>query len=184
MFQAFLVPFITTFLTEFLDKSQVSILLLGSKTKNHFHLFWGIMLAFLIVDGMAILLGAWLTSVVSPSVIRIISGVLFIAFGLLSLRGGKEDEPRFASKKTTFLTGFSMIFVAEMGDKTQLSAALFATQFSPYMVFLGVLSALMILTIITLSAGKLLTKRVNASIIHKVSGVVFILLGIFFLLGK
>src|SRR5690348_8334810 len=117
MLEGLWIPFVAISLAEFLDKSQLSLLLLSSKTKNHFHLFLGAMLAFIIVDGVAILLGAWITSLVPISFIRLLSGAFFIIFGILSFRKSHDEEERIISKKSAFLSGFSLIFAAEWGDK-------------------------------------------------------------------
>jgi len=56
MVQDILIPLIVTGLAEFGDKTQLSILLLSSRTKKHLHLLLGVVLAFLIVDGVAVFL--------------------------------------------------------------------------------------------------------------------------------
>jgi len=55
MIEDILVPLIVTGLAEFGDKTQLSILLLSLRTKKHLYLLLGVMLAFLIVDGVAVL---------------------------------------------------------------------------------------------------------------------------------
>ncbi len=54
MLQDILIPLIVVGLAELGDKTQLSTLLLASKTKKHIQLFLGTILAFLIVDGIAI----------------------------------------------------------------------------------------------------------------------------------
>ncbi|HIE34278.1 MAG TPA: TMEM165/GDT1 family protein [Candidatus Altiarchaeales archaeon] len=51
------IPLIIADIAELGDKTQLLILLLSSKTENHFQLFIGAMLAFLITDGHAIFFG-------------------------------------------------------------------------------------------------------------------------------
>ncbi len=58
-----LIPLIVVGLAELGDKTQLSTLLLASKTDKHMHLLLGIILAFLIVDGIAILAGEWITDI-------------------------------------------------------------------------------------------------------------------------
>ena len=57
-----LIPLIVVGLAELGDKTQPTLLLSASKTEKHLHLFLGAMLAFLIVDGTAILAGDWASS--------------------------------------------------------------------------------------------------------------------------
>ena len=51
-------------LAEMGDKTQLSILLLSSRTREYFRLLLGVMLAFLLADGFAILVGSWVTNVI------------------------------------------------------------------------------------------------------------------------
>jgi putative Ca2+/H+ antiporter (TMEM165/GDT1 family) len=46
-----------------------------------------VILAFLLVEGFAILIGAWMGSIIPIQTIRLISGVIFILFGISVLRG-------------------------------------------------------------------------------------------------
>ena len=52
MLQDILIPLIIVGLAELGDKTQLSTLLLASKTERHIQLFLGVILAFLIVDGI------------------------------------------------------------------------------------------------------------------------------------
>lgn len=171
----------TILLAEMLDKSQLAILLLGSRFKNHLSLFFGVTLAFFSLSALAVLAGSFVTTLIPQMVLQIIAGVLFILFGILSFR---HDEDKQTLKKTTgnaFLSGFSLLFLAEMGDKTQLATATFATQYNPFLVFLGSALALTFLAFLALRLGKMLSQRLNKEFIHKIAGVVFILLGLGFL---
>ena len=67
-----LIPLAAVALAEIGDKTQLSILFLSSKTEKHMHLLLGVVLAFLIVDGIAVLMGSWITNVVSFGLLKII----------------------------------------------------------------------------------------------------------------
>jgi len=177
----FLIPFVTIGLAELLDKSQLSILLLSSRTKNYFQLFLGVRLAFLLVDGSAVLLGSYVQTIMPAWLLKSLAAILFIIFGILTLRQSNTDKASSISPKNILLTSFSMVALAEFGDKTQIATALFATKFDPFLVLLGVLSTLAILTLITIIVGQLILKSVSKRTINKVAGIVFILLGILFL---
>jgi putative Ca2+/H+ antiporter (TMEM165/GDT1 family) len=66
MIEDILIPLVAIGLAEMGDKTQLSILLLSSRTDRYLQLLLGVMLAFFIVDGAAILLGSWITTVVFP----------------------------------------------------------------------------------------------------------------------
>jgi putative Ca2+/H+ antiporter (TMEM165/GDT1 family) len=84
-----------------------------------------------------------------------------------------------------FLTTFGVIFLAEMGDKTQLAAMTMAAQSKkPWVVFLAAAVALTAVSAIGVIAGHLLGSYLPLTWIKRVSAVAFILIGILILLGK
>ena len=145
----------------------------------------GVMLAFLLADGFAILVGSWVTSVLPVHFIKLISGAIFVIFGMMILKGEKdeEEEERHLSAKNTFISGFTLIFLSEWGDKTQIASAIFATEYNPWMVFLGVMAALTILSTMAIYLGKFISGRIDRRIITRIAGVLFILIGLTFALS-
>jgi len=179
-----LIPLVAVGLAEMGDKTQLSVLLLSSRTKDYIQLLLGVMLAFLLADGFAILVGSWVTSVVPVHLVKLISGTLFILFGIMILKGEDSEENKGSlSPKNAFVSGFSMIFLSEWGDKTQIASSLFATEYDPGMVFIGVMTALLMLSIMAIWLGRFLSGRVDRKVITKVAGAVFLLIGLSFLLS-
>ena len=80
-----------------------------------------------------------------------------------------------------FLTVFAAVFVAELGDKTQLATMLFAAdkEVSKYTVFLATSAALVVASAIGVLAGSLLSEYINERYLHYVAGVGFIIIGAF-----
>lgn len=180
MFNSIFIPFISITLAEFLDKSQLMVLLLASRTKKHLQLFLGVILAFAIVDGSAILAGAWLTNIIPTLYVKIAAGTIFILFGFLSLRSQEEEEQTKVAMKNPFFTGLWFIFLSEWGDKTQIASALFATKYNPFYVFIGVMLALSLLSFLAILFGKVIAKKVKKQVINKISGIVMIIIGLLF----
>jgi putative Ca2+/H+ antiporter (TMEM165/GDT1 family) len=179
-----LIPLLAVGLAEMGDKTQLSILLLSSRTREYAQLLAGVMLAFLLADGFAILVGSWVTNVIPVHLVKLISGGVFVLFGLLILKGDKdEEEVSNLSPKNAFISGFTMIFLSEWGDKTQIASALFATEYNPWMVFLGVMAALLILSIMAVYLGRFLAGKIDRRVITKVAGVVFLLIGLSFIIS-
>lgn len=179
-----MIPLLAVGLAEMGDKTQLSVLLLSSRTREYAQLLAGIMLAFLLADGFAILVGSWVTNVVPLHLLKLVSGAVFILFGVMILRGdGEEEEVSHLSSRNAFLSGFSMIFLSEWGDKTQIASALFATEYDPIMVFIGVMTALLILSAIAIYLGKLLSSRIDRRQVTRVAGVAFLLIGLSFMLS-
>ena len=178
MISDILVPFAAVGLAELGDKTQLTVLCLASKTRRHFELLLGIILAFVIADGSAIILGNLITTHIPIHYIKIASGAIFILFGIVTLMSKKQEEAVCDLKKP-FASGFLLIFVSEIGDKTQIAAGLFATKFKPVMVFIGVISALTILSVMAIYLGKLIALKLNRKVVSNIAGVVFILVGVF-----
>lgn len=85
----------------------------------------------------------------------------------------------------TFLVIFGTVFMAELGDKTQLAAVLFASdrQHSALWVFAAASAALVASTAIGVAAGSLLSHYVNTRHLSIVAGVGFMVIGAWTLWG-
>ena len=82
------------------------------------------------------------------------------------------------------LTVFSTVFIAELGDKTQLATLLFAAdkQVSKLSVFVGASLALIVASAIGVLAGSLLSHYINEKHLHYIAGIGFIAIGIWTLM--
>lgn len=78
-----------------------------------------------------------------------------------------------------FLAIFATVFIAELGDKTQLATMLFAAdkEVSKFTVFLAASAALIVASAIGVLAGSLLSEYINERYLHYVAGVGFIAIG-------
>lgn len=76
---------------------------------------------------------------------------------------------------------FATIFIAELGDKTQLATMLFATEkeVSRMTVFLAASAALIVASALGVLAGSLLSEYINEKYLHYMAGVGFIGIGMF-----
>ncbi|MBA7529262.1 putative manganese exporter [subsurface metagenome] len=182
MIQDILIPLIMIGLAEFGDKTQLSIFLLSSKTKKHLPLLLGIMLAFLIVDGVAVLIGSWIINIVPIRLLKIFSGIIFIIFGVLILRDKAVNGESRLYSRNSFLSGFVLIFITEWGDKTQIASGIFATKYNPLMVLIGAMTALTLLSVVAIYLGRFVSNKVDKKVVTKIAGTVFILIGISFFL--
>ncbi|OYT25765.1 MAG: hypothetical protein B6U97_04955 [Candidatus Altiarchaeales archaeon ex4484_96] len=182
MFEDILVPFIAVGLAELGDKTQLAVVLLSSKYKNHIQLFFGIILAFFVVDGVAILFGSWITRLFPETLLKIVSAVIFIFFGLLVVCQSMKEEHNEIQLKSAFTSGFTLIFLSEWGDKTQIASALFATQYNPLMVLVGAITALTVISLMAVYVGRFVSDRIDDKLISKIAGLIFILVGLLFLI--
>lgn len=81
-----------------------------------------------------------------------------------------------------FWLAFSTIFLAEIGDKTQLVCFSLSTKSASIVpVFLGAITAFVFSTAVACLAGSFLAKVVPAKIIHSIAAIILIAAGIFIL---
>ena len=84
-----------------------------------------------------------------------------------------------------FVTTLGIIFLAEMGDKTQLAAMTMAAQTKkPWAVFLGASIALAAVSALGVVAGSVLGNYVPLEWVKRVAALAFIVIGVLMLLGK
>ncbi len=77
------------------------------------------------------------------------------------------------------LTAFAVIFLAELGDKTQIAMiTMSASSKSPLSVFLGGAAALVLLTAIAVVAGEVVTRYVPESVLSRIAAILFVLIGV------
>ena len=78
------------------------------------------------------------------------------------------------------LTIFSAVFVAELGDKTQLATLLFATDgnTSKWLVFVAASLALVASVAVAVLLGGLISQYVSERVLHYVAGAGFVLIGL------
>ncbi len=112
--------------------------------------------------------------------LKLLFAAIFIAFGFLTLRNNNEGEEKDASFQNPFYAGFTMIFLSEWGDKTQIAAALFAVKYSFWQVLIGVMTALALLSVIAVYLGRFIAGRIDRRLISKIAGTLFIVIGISF----
>ena len=83
------------------------------------------------------------------------------------------------------LTTFGVIFLAEMGDKTQLAAMTLAAQKKrPWEVFIAASLALVAVSAIGVMVGGVISQYVPLEWVRRVAAMLFILIGTLMLIGK
>ncbi|MBW4568159.1 MAG: TMEM165/GDT1 family protein [Tolypothrix carrinoi HA7290-LM1] len=83
------------------------------------------------------------------------------------------------SALVTFGTTFITIFLAEIGDKTQLSTLLMSAQsHSPWVVFMGSAAALITTSLLGVLLGSWIASRLSPKTVEKAAGVMLLLISI------
>lgn len=85
----------------------------------------------------------------------------------------------------TIFTTFLLVFIAELGDKTQITTMLLAADNkSIWPVFIGASIALVCSSLVGVFAGSVLTKYIPPNLIQNAAAIAFIIIGILLLMGK
>jgi putative Ca2+/H+ antiporter (TMEM165/GDT1 family) len=80
-----------------------------------------------------------------------------------------------------FATAFSTVFIAELGDKTQIATLTLASGKRAWLpVLVGAALALVCTTILAVAAGGVVARWVPENVLKKVAGGIFILLGVLY----
>ncbi len=153
--------FTVIFLLELPDKTALAALLLATRHRP-LPVFLGAAAAFVIQSAVAVLAGS-LLSLLPREPIRIGAGLLFLVMAALlvrrNLRTEEAEEKRLVEQeegrhRRPFVTAFTVVFVAEWGDLTQLAtAALQARYQQPVVVFVAATLALWAVSVIAVALG-------------------------------
>ncbi|MBQ0050800.1 MAG: TMEM165/GDT1 family protein [Treponema sp.] len=117
----------TVFIAEMGDKTQLMLIAMTSKYKIR-HICIGTAIAILVLNGLAVIAGGLLNEFLKSNlwIIKLIAAAAFFYFSVTSLQK-EDDEEEAGESKFNFapLAVFCTFFVAELGDKTQLTAITF-----------------------------------------------------------
>ena len=173
-------------LAEIGDKTQLLAFILAARFKKPLPIIAGILCATLVNHGLAGALGAWITSVVSPGVLRWVLGASFIGMAIWTLIPDKieEEETRVAKRVGVFTATLITFFLAEMGDKTQIATVAMAAHYpNPLMVVAGTTIGMLIADVPAVFVGDRLAAKIPMKLVHSIAAAIFTLLGIATLLG-
>ena len=173
-------------LAEIGDKTQLLAFILAARFKKPFPIILGIVAATVINHGLAGALGAWITSTISPEVLRWVLGASFIGMAIWTMIPDKieEEETQVAQRFGIFGATFITFFLAEMGDKTQIATIAMAAHYSaPLMVVIGTTLGMLIADVPAVFAGDKLANKIPMKLVHSIAAGVFALLGVATLMG-
>ena len=173
-------------LAEIGDKTQLLAFILAARFKKPLPIIAGILVATLINHGLAGALGAWITSMVNPSIMQWVLGVSFIAMAIWTLIPDKieEEETQVVLKLGVFGATLVTFFLAEMGDKTQIATVALAAHYgSPVWVVVGTTLGMLIADVPAVFIGDKLADRIPMALVHRIAAGIFAALGIATLLG-
>jgi len=172
-------------LAEIGDKTQLLAFLLAARYRKPLPIIAGIFVATVANHALAAGLGAWLSKMLDPQVLRWVVGIGFLAMAGWTLIPDELDEgDRPADRFGVFGTTVLAFFIAEMGDKTQLATVALAAQADALVaVVAGTTAGMMLANVPAVLLGQRLAGRIPVAWVHRVAAALFALLGIATLLG-
>ena len=172
-------------LAEIGDKTQLLAFLLAAKFRKPLPIVLAILAATIVNHAFAAAVGAWITSMLGPDVLRWVLGVSFLVMAAWTLIPDKidEDDTKLA-KYGVFLTTLIAFFMAEMGDKTQVATVALAARYHDvYSVVLGTTVGMMLANVPAVYLGDRIANKVSLPLVHGIAAIVFAVLGVATLLG-
>jgi putative Ca2+/H+ antiporter (TMEM165/GDT1 family) len=183
--ESFLVSAGIVALAEIGDKTQLLAFVLAARFRRPVPIVLAILAATLLNHAGAGALGAFITTLLSPTTLRWVLGLSFLAMAVWTLIPDKLDEdeaPR--SRLGVFGTTFVSFFLAEMGDKTQIATVALAAQYHAFFsVVAGTTIGMLIANVPAVLIGGRLAQRLPVRLIHGVAAALFAGLGIAALAG-
>jgi putative Ca2+/H+ antiporter (TMEM165/GDT1 family) len=198
------VTFGLIFVAELGDKTQLAVITQTCKFRRPWPVFTGATLALTLVTLIGALGGQVLARLISPDILRWVAAAAFVVMGVLIAREaakssgeaiGAECELPSADERAcspwekiwnwkAFGSTFGLLFVAELGDKTQLAVLSLASQYgAPWLVFAGGAAALMAVTALGAVGGQWLCQLIPERVILWVSSAAFVVMGVLMAVG-
>jgi putative Ca2+/H+ antiporter (TMEM165/GDT1 family) len=190
--EIFATVFGVIFIAELPDKTAVAALVLATRHRA-LPVFAGTASALITQSLIAVAAGGVL-SLLPARAVHIGAGLLFLASAVSMWRSKEEPVPALGeadaldsvepSFKSAFFKAFAVVFVAELGDLTQLGTAALAARFrSPVTVFAGSALALCAVAALAVFLGNRLSLLINPRHVQRIAALVFGLLGLGFVTG-
>jgi putative Ca2+/H+ antiporter (TMEM165/GDT1 family) len=198
---AFGASFTAITLAELGDKTFFMALILATRHRGRW-VFLGAFGALTAVTLLSLGLGYGLRELLPPAVVPWLAAVLFLGFGVKLLFDARsmgaheaEEEEQEATKAVNaaeirgrvnsagavIWEAFALVFLAELGDRTQFATIFLAT--APAFTFTGLLAGTLLghglVTWLAVGAGKWIGGRLSERLLYQLSGGLFLAFGLF-----
>lgn len=180
----FVKVFFTEFIAEMGDKTQLMLIALTSKYKLR-DIILGTATAILVLNGLAVLAGGLVSEFIPDWLIKTIAALAFLYFATSTVTGDDDDEEEEGGKskiKFAPLAVFFTFFVAELGDKTQLTAITFGANegmSAALVVWIGCSLGLFAADILGMLVGYLLKSKTPDGLLNTLAFAIFSIFGVF-----
>lgn len=169
------------FIAEMGDKTQLLLVAMTSRIKLR-DIIIGSAASILVLNGLAVAVGSLINKFIPLYLIKIIAALAFFFFAWSSLSGEEEEASGGGKKesKLPILTVFGTFFLAELGDKTQLTAITFAANEGlehAVSIWLACSIGLFAADIIGMLVGYLLKSKTPEGFLNGLAFVIFAIFG-------
>ena len=168
-------------LAEIGDKTQLLAFILAARFKKPVPIILGILAATIVNHGLAGALGAWITAMLSPQVLRWVLGVSFIAMAIWTLIPDEieDDETQVARRFGVFGATLITFFLAEMGDKTQIATIALAAHYgAPLLVIAGTTLGMLVADVPAVFVGNRFASKIPMKLVHSIAAGIFAVMGL------
>jgi putative Ca2+/H+ antiporter (TMEM165/GDT1 family) len=180
--------FAVILVAELPDKSMLAAVVLSTRFPARW-VFLGAAAAFAIHTVIAVSAGSVL-GLLPRSVLDVVVGVLFALASVVLLRASLAQRRRAVGGHAPAVAvtnrpwaavgaSFGVVFLSEWGDITQLSLAnMVAAYGSPVAIGVGGLAGLLTATLLGVTVGRALLRRMSATLLHRIGAAVFAVLAV------
>lgn len=184
MIEGFLASLATIGIAEIGDRTQVLALVLAARFRRPWPILSGVFCAAVASNVIAALVGERLGHFLTPLRLNVLVGVSLIVMALWELRSEEVDVHSAAGARgSAFWATFVGIFIAEIGDKTQIAVAVLGAAYTSLgAVICGATAGMVLACAPAVFLGKVLAGRMPLRAIHYFASALFAVLGVIFLL--
>jgi putative Ca2+/H+ antiporter (TMEM165/GDT1 family) len=182
---AFLVSTGIVALAEIGDKTQLLAFLLAARFRRPLPIVFGIFVATIANHAFAAAVGALVSKLLGPDVMRWVLGLAFIGMAAwIMVPDDIDAEESTPARFGVFLTTVLAFFLAEMGDKTQVATVALAARYSSAVaVVAGTTLGMMLANVPAVYFGDRIAGRVPLKLVHGIAALIFLVLGVATLFG-
>ncbi|MGE3681723.1 MAG: TMEM165/GDT1 family protein [Bdellovibrionales bacterium] len=176
--------FVLVFVGEMGDKTQLLALLLAARFRRPWTILFGILVATLLNHALSAWAGERMAAVVDPTILRWLLAATFFIFAAWILVPDKNEE--LQSERTRFgplLTTIIVFFLAEIGDKTQLTTVALGARFpNVALVTLGTTLGMLAANAMAIFLGDKLLERIPMRYVRWIASGSFAVSGLIILM--
>jgi Ca2+/H+ antiporter, TMEM165/GDT1 family len=182
MLTGILVSFPVVFLAELPDKSQLITMSYALRYRAWLVLSGAALAAFM-VHGLSVTIGHFLGLTLPQRPLAFVAATVFLAFAIWAWRGSGDSSVTTAGAAPGFVLPaiISSYLLAELGDMTMFASIALAANHNWLGVWIGATAAMVTANGLAIAMARLLHKRLPIGLLHRLAGLLFVLLGLWLL---